>query len=180
MVIEHSRDIVRVGFHHLIDVYPRLFVAFFLIENPCVSVEESGIVRLCLNGLVAHLLCSLQVAVLGTEEVSIIIKALYLVGIIDQATVIRHESLLLTVHGMKDVAHKHIYFRRHVGRSIIIYAHRTIAESLQSALVILIKVSGKSEIVIKCHFIGIVSYRLFAFFHHILVDGITPENVDKL
>ena len=89
----------------LLYVYLCFLITFLLKEDPCVGIEEGTVGRLCLDGLVAHLLRLRKIPVLHTEVIGIVVQCRRIVRFPLQTAVVSLESLIVESFLVEDVAH---------------------------------------------------------------------------
>src|SRR5574344_825170 len=63
----------------LVYIYLGFCITFLHKQNPCISIKICAILRLCLNGLITHLFCLIQIFAFFTEVISIVVKTWYII-----------------------------------------------------------------------------------------------------
>ena len=91
--------------HRMLEERLRLKGLALQIEDPSECIEVCRIVRLCLYGLLAHVVRLLELLSLHAEVVCIIVKDIYIVRVYLQSLVVCLVRLLVVAELMVDVSH---------------------------------------------------------------------------
>lgn len=113
-------------------------------EDPGIGIEEGRIIRLRLDGLIAHLFSTLEIAAVLTEVVGVVVESPRIVILPLQATVVSSIGLPAQTFLHKDVSHNRIEVGDNIGITLIIDLCDPLSESFQSGVLFILLIIGQS------------------------------------
>ena len=155
-------------------------IAFFHKENPSIGIQISTVVRLCLDGLVAHRLSLMQVNALLAQIVGIVVQRHHVVIFPLQTGIVSRKGFLLFTFLMKDISGYGIEVRNQVGRRLCIHLRQSETELTERLVFLIFLIIRHSTEVIEHHFFGIILLSRLTLLGNQVIFLLVPEHLYEL
>ena len=167
-MFDNNRTGVTSILQSLINVDTSFHILTFLEQDPSISIQIGIIGRFCLNGLIAHLLCLIQVFPFYRQVISIIVQCTNIVWFIHQSRIVGSISLSIHLFDVIQIAHDGIEIRSHVLVTIRSYLSDTFLKYLQSLIMLFLLVMGYPPIVIELQCFGHIFHSRCTQTNHLI------------